>query len=343
MTPKSPPISLPPKSPPTNQPPLHPPILPPKSPPTNQPPLHPPILPPKSPPTNQPPLHPPILSPKSPPTNQPPLHPPILSPKSPPISQPPVHPPANIHPPISQPPVHPPANIHPPISQPPVHSPANIHPPILPPKSPTISQPPITPISDIQTPPLSPIAPPYSPIHTIFDTDMPLHNILEHYQLPPHISDVLPDQYTYIFTQYQSLSLDNTCAFTATIYVDTTSESEATKWIVDLENYTATTFRITRGTKTTGQRILYKTIRHCQHKRKKSKKHHEDKFSICRRDKKTDCPTTLILKLHNQTKSTPKFYITHPCEVQLHWHHNHSVKSAHALSFRPIAEKEKIL
>ncbi len=91
-----------------------------------------------------------------------------------------------------------------------------------------------------------------------------------------------------------------------------------------------------------GQKIVFKTIRHCQHKRKKSKNRRPlsevtntiAAHSARRRDKKTDCETTLIVKLHKQPAPRgPR----HLCEVNLTWKHNHSIKSAHALTFKPMS------
>ena len=123
--------------------------------------------------------------------------------------------------------------------------------------------------------------------------------------------------------------------------MNVTSEDETQKWIMNLEQYTDTTYRITRGIQTKGKRLIYKTIRHCQHKRKPSRHEPKKKVTITRRDKKTNCPSTLIAKIHSITKSGPKVYHTHPCEITLKWEHNHSIRSAHALSFRPIKEETK--
>ena len=59
------------------------------------------------------------------------------------------------------------------------------------------------------------------------------------------------------------------------------------------------------------------------------------------RDKKTGCPTSLTLRVHNQNVSSSSLYGSHLCEVALTWDHNHSITSAHAISFRPIATETR--
>ena len=91
-----------------------------------------------------------------------------------------------------------------------------------------------------------------------------------------------------------------------------------------------------------GQKILYKAIRHCQHKRKQPlKPTNQWKSTLARRDKKTNCETHFTLKIHKARKTSSNFYYTHPCEVNLYWDHNHSIHSAHALSFKPISDETR--
>ena len=88
---------------------------------------------------------------------------------------------------------------------------------------------------------------------------------------------------------------------------------------------------------------MYKTVRHCQHKRKKSNKptKKDRTKDITQRDKKTDCVATLVLRVHNKSNSRSNFRVSHPCEIHLLWQHNHSIHSAHALTFKPISEDTK--
>ena len=202
-------------------------------------------------------------------------------------------------------------------------------------------------IHSIQGTPCSPVAPPYSIIGTSDEQVVISFPILQqavsHCQLPPCISNLLPTNYTYIFEFFRQLD-GQQVAFDAKFYIDVNTEIGAKKWMCEFEEKTSTTYRITKGTKTLGKKVLYKTVRHCMHKRKKSNKPSKNSRSeITRRDKKTDCSSTLLLRVHNKSKSNSRVScsIKYPCEVNLLWQHNHSIHSAHALSFKPISEDTK--
>lgn len=45
--------------------------------------------------------------------------------------------------------------------------------------------------------------------------------------------------------------------------------------------------------------------------------------------------------MHSPNISSPSPHSTHPCEVALTWDHNHSITSAHAISFRPISTETR--
>jgi GH24 family phage-related lysozyme (muramidase) len=66
--------------------------------------------------------------------------------------------------------------------------------------------------------------------------------------------------------------------------------ARAADWIADFEGQTKTTYRITRGVKTMGIKVVYKIIRHCQHKHKPSSKPQKKKPGTLQ-DKKTECPS----------------------------------------------------
>ena len=102
------------------------------------------------------------------------------------------------------------------------------------------------------------------------------------------------------------------------------------------------TYRVTRGTKTTGSILVYKTVRHCQHFRKYvSRQGMKNTKSV--RQKKTQCPSTLTIKVYSSRSTIKKRlqFPNHPCEIQLHYHHNHPTESAHALRFRDVSESTK--
>ena len=132
-----------------------------------------------------------------------------------------------------------------------------------------------------RTEPISPhtVSPPQplrssSPTSLDLDLEMPdIGCITSHDDLPPLLHEILPREHTYIFKEVK-ISYNSDCGLlcSAIILTDVTMENSAVQWIHDLEEGTKTTFRITRGAMVTGKRIIFKTIRHCQHKRKDSKK-----------------------------------------------------------------------
>ena len=149
------------------------------------------------------------------------------------------------------------------------------------------------------------------------------------------LHEILPDGYTYIFKQ---VSLDSECslACSMTVLTNASTEKRATDWIADFEGQTKTTYRITRGVKITGKKLIYKTMRHCQHKRKPSKKPLKKKPGTLQ-NKKTECPAHITMKVYNQHSSIIRNHTTHPCEINLVWRHNHAITCAKALTFRPIS------
>lgn len=88
--------------------------------------------------------------------------------------------------------------------------------------------------------------------------------------------------------------------------------------------------------------LIYKTVRHCQHFRKYiSRQGIKNTKSI--RQKKTQCSSTITIKVYSSRATIKKRlqFPNHPCEIQLRYHHNHPIESAHALSFRDVAESTK--
>jgi len=167
---------------------------------------------------------------------------------------------------------------------------------------------------------------------------------MKYNQLPPSLQAIFPDGYSYVFHAF-SYSSPSKMAFSATCFVNVRTEKGATEWIQNLEEHTAITFRVTRSYRVKGCRILYKADRHCQHKHKKptSKamaKSTKSKRTL-QRDKKTGCPTCLTVRVHSPNISSLSPHSTPPCEVALTWDHNHSITSAHAISFRPIATETR--
>ncbi len=155
-----------------------------------------------------------------------------------------------------------------------------------------------------------------------------LHHILTHDSLPPLLHEILPQPYTYYF---QSISIGCNLSFSGTFLTNSTSKDSAVKWISEFQENTKTTYRITRGVQSKGKIIMYKTMRHCQHKRKPTKRTLKRLESI-----RTECTSNFTLKVYNPDTSRNTLHRTHPCEINLTWDHNHSLECTKVLGFRPI-------
>ena len=158
---------------------------------------------------------------------------------------------------------------------------------------------------------------------------------------------ILPEVYSYRVKKYESKEPEKfygapKIAFDATIFCNIFSEQEVMQWLRMFQDKSFCTYRVTRGTKTTGSILIYKTVRHCQHFRKYvSRQGIKNTKSI--RQKKTQCPSTLTIKVYSKRSIIKKRlqFPNHPCEIHLHYHHNHPIESAHALSFRDVSESTR--
>ena len=171
-------------------------------------------------------------------------------------------------------------------------------------------------------------------------------------EIPHEIAYLFPDSYNYIVDQYtrhtpKSFLGAETQTFSLQAWINAEDQTKAVQWIDDFEKTSKTTYRITRGTQISGQRILFKTVRHCQHQQKKLTKTQLSKqcppsdlkralIQKSIRNKKTSCPSTFILRLHPKISSTVAAHPNHLCMIDLKYCHNHPVNSAHVLSFRPV-------
>ena len=129
--------------------------------------------------------------------------------------------------------------------------------------------------------------------------------------LPEALQTVLPKGYTYIVEQLdESEPRDFTGApgqqFKALIRTSTTNEKEAKQWLSSMMEHSQCTYRTSQTYKPTMTRVLYKVDMHCQHKRKVLTTKQRAKMSLhvtkkCLaaglRKKKTDCPSTLTLRV----------------------------------------------
>ena len=120
------------------------------------------------------------------------------------------------------------------------------------------------------------------------------------------------------------------------------------------------TYRVTRGGhKPKGTRIVCRHEMHCQHYRKPptakqiqhgaAAKAKKEKKPLCAqvRNKKTQCPSKLILALQVPTLKQKvssehnPYLLSHKAVLKLSFTHNHPIAAAHSLSFRPVIESTK--
>ena len=144
--------------------------------------------------------------------------------------------------------------------------------------------------------------------------------------------------------------------FTATLRINIKEEKLLKQWLQEMFEYSKCTYRTTRTCNVRQKRLLYRVDMHCQHKQKILTTRQKGLKAVIKnkpnplmgelRNKKTNCPSTLILKLEEPTRkelySDKKDILTsHKAKLQLKFNHNHPINSAHVLSFRPINEKNK--
>ena len=182
--------------------------------------------------------------------------------------------------------------------------------------------------------------------------------------LPFFLQSVIPsdEEYSYIIEECNELSAEGFSGapsnrFTATLRNNLNNGQEAKDWIDKMCNHSKCTYRITRTYKPSLRQILWHTDMHCQHQRKPlstkqlaakalSKKETNPLMGELRQ-KKTTCPSSLILKVQSPIKKElyschTNFCCSHKGYLQLNFTHSHPLQSAHVLSFQPVsAETEE--
>ena len=183
-------------------------------------------------------------------------------------------------------------------------------------------------------------------------------------ELESSLQSVFPEDqfYTYVIEKYTESEQESFIgapdyAFEVQVRVNISDEIEAKDWVSKMFSYSGCTYRHTRGVsnKVKGKRVIYKAYMHCQHQRKALTPKQEEKPKKCLRkqplleglrNKKTSCPSKLKLVVTIPTKKAmcsrlKPLLVSHPTVITLlhsHNHHNHPIKSAHALSFRPVSK-----
>ena len=180
--------------------------------------------------------------------------------------------------------------------------------------------------------------------------------------LPHFLQSVIPSdkEYSYIIEECNKLPAEEFSGasnrFTARIRINLKNENESKDWVDKMCNHSKCTYRITRTYKPSLKRILWRADMHCQHYRKPlstkqlatkalSKKKSNPLMGELQQ-KKTKCPSSLILKIQNPNKRElyschTNFCQSHKGYLQLNFTHNHPLHSAHVLSFWPVSAETK--
>ena len=174
----------------------------------------------------------------------------------------------------------------------------------------------------------------------------------------------LDGQCTYVVEKFL-INVENdefdTPHFEATFRLNLDSKESVDAWLAKFMESSKCIYRVTKTTQPMLKRVALKYTYHCQHYRKPlSQKQMSAHLLACKpnknpltagvRDKKTNCPSQLILKIQIPTKKQVRLATTHPyllshkTLIDLKFCHNHYMHSAHSLSFQPVSEttKEKI-
>ena len=181
--------------------------------------------------------------------------------------------------------------------------------------------------------------------------------------LPLHLKNILLANYTYHLTEYEDKEREFFTgapkeAFKARFTISNVTSAEQVKtWVSELASTSNIKYNTRGGYQRKGVRVLLSKWYICQCQRKKlTKKQQEAKTLVMKkrqqklgtnpqntlvndaelhllstaRDKKTDCPSKMSIKL------LPKHSVGHVCHVQLWWTHNHSIDCFHIQSFGQI-------
>ena len=182
-------------------------------------------------------------------------------------------------------------------------------------------------------------------------------------ELPCFLQSVIPpdDEYSYVIEECNKLPAEGFSGapsnrFVATMRINLNNGEQAKHWVDKMCNHSKCTYRITRTYKPSLKRIMWRADMHCQHQRKPlstkqlaakalSKKKTNSLMGELR-EKKTQCPSSFVLKVQNPTKKElyschTNFYCSHKGYLQLKFTHNHPLHSAHVLSFRPVSAETK--
>ena len=184
--------------------------------------------------------------------------------------------------------------------------------------------------------------------------------------LPPDLQSVVPsdEEYSYVIQSYEKHDKElfegaPEFAFTSVIRINLETQTAVQSWVDKMMAASLCTYRVTRGNKLKGKRVMCKIEMHCQHYRKPLTPTQAKRASVVSakrtvkpmhslvRQRKTQCPSSLKLTLQIPTKkqqfaATKKPYLlTHKAVLLIDFVHNHPIHAAHSLSFRPVSDETK--
>ena len=186
---------------------------------------------------------------------------------------------------------------------------------------------------------------------------------IESSDLPEHVKHILPPSYTYKLNEYEDQEKEYFTgapkeAFKVSFTISNVTSAEQVKtWVSELASTSNIKYNTQGGYKRKGVKVLLSRWYICQCKRKNlTKKQQEARNLTVRkrqkkfgtnpqnissenrefhllstlRDKKTDCPSKMSIKLF------PMNAVENVCHVELWWTHNHSIDCFHLKSFSQI-------
>ena len=154
---------------------------------------------------------------------------------------------------------------------------------------------------------------------------------------------ILSQGYTYVIQNFNNLQPYRTqenfevTNFKLDTFVDVNSKKAVSEWIAAFESYSKTTMPKTRGFKITGNRVLFRELRHCIHShqvKKKQGKNHLTKHPQSSRARDIDCTASIHLRLERRNLE-----YSHPLKINIEFIHNHVINSAESLSFHCVKDK----
>jgi hypothetical protein len=153
------------------------------------------------------------------------------------------------------------------------------------------------------------------------------------------LKPVLPCDYTYLIQRFDILSPYRTQEnfevenFELDAFVNVCNEEGALEWVAAFESYSKTTMPQTRGFKITGNRVLFRQLRHCIHSHQVRQKQGNriKKRQHSPRERDINCTASIHLRLERR-----KLTHSHPLEINIKFTHNHVINSAESLSFRRV-------